>query len=149
MVWMQASTRPRKSSPRPTRRSSYQSYAALTSCSASGAITSLTAMTASHAPLHLLPAQPCCRIVLEVRLSPREFFFLPLVDRDSLRGGGDVIPKVFDELELLGQREVENRGNLGRHSFSTFFGKRPVGFCSHDPPHLFKRQARFERPRSK
>src|SRR4051812_37892779 len=90
-------------SPSPARRSSYQPYASAMSCSASGAMMSSAAIAAANPPLDLVPGEPRRRVVQEVGLPPGQFLLLPVVDGDCLGRCRQVIPEVFDQLELFGR----------------------------------------------
>src|SRR5262245_27022948 len=111
---MQALTQLRNSSPNPARRISYQSYASAMSRSASGARIRLAAMTTADPPLDLFPGESGGRVFLQVRLPAGEFGNLPLMHRHVGRRRGQVIPKVFDELEFFCRAEVKD--GHGSHS---------------------------------
>ena len=44
---------------------------------------------------------------LQIRFAPFEFLYLPVVDGYVFRLGGNVVPEVFDELDLFGRAKVE------------------------------------------
>src|SRR5690242_19577026 len=106
---MQVSTRMRKSSPRPTLWASYHAYASSRSAAASGAMMSSAAMAAANPPLDLLPGQARCRIIPEVGFASFQLLDLPVVDRNVLGSRRQVVPEVFDELQLLLGAQVEER----------------------------------------
>src|SRR4051794_35797237 len=72
-------------------------------------MTSSAAMAASNPPLDLLPGQAGCRIVAEIGFAPFQLLDLPVVDRDVLGSRRQVVPEIFDELQLLRGAEVEDR----------------------------------------
>ena len=63
----------------------------------------------------LFPREPRGGSILQVRMTPVELFLLPIVDGDILGVRGEVIPEVFDQPELLGGAEVEDRGRFVAH----------------------------------
>ncbi len=113
---MHASTRPKKSSPRPGRWSSYQAKASAMSCSASGATINLAAITAANPSLDLFPSKPRARILQQIRFPSGELLFLPIVDRHRVGRSRKIIPEVFNELQLLRWAQVENGGHFCTHT---------------------------------
>jgi hypothetical protein len=57
---------------------------------------------------HFIPGEARRRIVLQVLLTPIEFLLLPVMDRYVLRIRREIVPKIFDELELLGRAQLEH-----------------------------------------
>lgn len=45
-----------------------------------------------------------------------QFLFLPVGQRQAFRLGGNAVPKIFDELNPFGQRQIQQAGNLLIHS---------------------------------
>ncbi len=109
----QASTQLRSSSPRPTRRSSYQARASARSLTTSGLTTSSTATASSRSTADFVPREPRSGRARQRCLSPRQLLPVPLLDRHPLGIGREVVPQVFDQLELLRRTDVEHGDAVG------------------------------------
>ena len=63
---------------------------------------SLTAIQAAHMALHALPVRDGSWVALQVGLPACEFFDLLVVNRHFIGVGRQVIPQVFNQLQLFG-----------------------------------------------
>src|SRR6266436_1890297 len=88
------------------------------SCSASGARISSAAIAAADPAFHFFPRESGSRILQEIRLSPRQLLLLPVVDRYSIGRGGELIPQILHELELLRGAQIKDRWRRCAHADS-------------------------------
>src|SRR4051812_42570115 len=104
---MQASTQLRNSSPKPGRRCSYQSYASLMSCSASGTSISSAAISDSNPGFHVPPRNAREWLIDQIGLAPCELLFLPLVNRNIRWDSGEIVPEVLDQLQFFWRSQIK------------------------------------------
>ncbi len=112
IAWIQASTQLRNSSPKPVRRSSYQAYASLRSCSVSEATINLAAIAAAHPSLDFFPGESGGRVIQEVGFATSQLLLLPIMDWDGLGSSGKVIPEILNQLKLLRRTQIKYRSRI-------------------------------------
>ena len=74
-------------------------------------------MTFADRRLDVFPSDGRSRSRHQAGFAKGEFLFLPLVDRHVVRIGREVVPQVFDQLQLFGGREVEERLKIDESSW--------------------------------
>ena len=82
--------------------------ASATSCSVSGAATTLTATAATDSAFDFFPGQAGARVSGQIRLAANQFRLLPVVNRHLVRRDRQVVSQVLDQLQFLGRAQVKH-----------------------------------------
>jgi hypothetical protein len=88
-------------------------------------------MTRPDPSLHLIPGEAGRRVRRQVGLPAVQLFSLPIVDGNDVGRGREIVPEVFDELELLRRAQVEDGSFFMIHVLSSLTG---VGWPITRPP---------------
>jgi hypothetical protein len=76
-------------------------------------------MQSADPAFDFVPCKSGGRVACEVCLPSFQFLDLPVVDRNRLRIGREVVSKVFDELKFFGGAQIKNRWRVPVHLATT------------------------------